>query len=101
MRVEPKPRWSAPNANWRAAWNAGKPEPASSTRNCMSENLHKRLSQALGPQDNCPSLDRLIELLDGPNKTEAEAHVASCAHCASEIALFREFQEPIIRPNEK
>lgn len=66
----------------------------------MSENSNKRVSQALSHTGDCPALDQLIDLLS-QNDAATAAHVGSCAHCATEIALFREFQEPVLRPEEK
>lgn len=71
----------------------------------MSENSNLRVSQAFGEGDDCPTLDELIDRTSGKNgdqpRLQAEAHVAACPHCATELALFREFQEPAIRPEEK
>ena len=66
----------------------------------MSENSNQRVSQALSHTGDCPALDRLIDLLSQKNAATV-AHLDSCAHCTTEIALFREFQEPVIRPEEK
>ena len=60
----------------------------------------KIVSQALRRGEDCPALDELIERL-AANDREVESHVAGCAHCTTEMALFREFQEPAIRPEEK
>ena len=71
----------------------------------MNENSNKRVSQALSHGGDCPALDELIDLTSGKNgeerRLQAEAHVAGCAHCATELALFREFEEPHLRPEEK
>lgn len=71
----------------------------------MSENVNKKILPALRPSDACPSLDELIDLTSGQRgeqrRHEAEAHVAGCAHCATELALFREFQEPSVQAEEK
>ena len=66
----------------------------------MNENSNKRVSQALSAGEDCPSLDELIERMSKQD-SQTEAHVAKCAHCATELALFREFQEPHLRPEEK
>lgn len=75
----------------------------------MNENSNKspnhRMSQALGAGEDCPSLEQLIDLTAGRNgeerRLEAEAHVAGCAHCGTELALYREFEQPEIRADEK
>ncbi len=66
----------------------------------MSENSNKKVSQALQPGDDCPPLDELIDLADKLDHN-FKAHLAGCAHCATELALFREFQEPVLRLQEK
>ncbi len=71
----------------------------------MNNDSNQRMSQAFGEGGDCPALDELIELTSGNNgdqlRLKAEAHVAACPHCATELALFREFQEPALRPEEK
>ena len=66
----------------------------------MDYNSNKITSQALGQGEECPALDHLIELLSIKNAA-TEAHVASCAHCTTELALFREFEQPAVRTDEK
>ena len=71
----------------------------------MNENSNQKVSQALKPDESCPSLDELIGLTSGKEgdlrRLEVEAHAAGCAHCSTELALFREFDQPTIRPEEK
>lgn len=66
----------------------------------MSENSNKKVSQALRSGDDCPSLEELIELT-GKHDRNIEAHVGGCAHCTTELALFRGFLDPALRPEEK
>ena len=66
----------------------------------MNENSNKKVSQALKSGEDCPSLDELIGLM-ARQDAGADAHVAACPHCATELALFREFEEPHLRPEEK
>ena len=53
----------------------------------------------------CAAIDELALLLDGRRGEElqrrAEAHVAGCLHCQTELALLREFESPAIRPEEQ
>lgn len=71
----------------------------------MKENSNQKVSQALKPGESCPSLDELIDLISGKSgeqrRLEAEAHSSACAHCTTELALFREFEQPTIRVEEK
>ncbi len=69
----------------------------------MSDHSEKAL-RALGPGDDCPPLDELVggsaDQLSADRRREVEAHVAGCAFCTAELALFHEFQEPASRPEE-
>jgi hypothetical protein len=71
-----------------------------SKRDRVSNNTNKIVSQALGPQPGCPGLDQLVESLSVPN-SETQAHLASCPHCTTELALFQQFQEESPAPREK
>lgn len=57
------------------------------------------------PREDCPALDELIEFTSGARgkekQTETEAHLASCSHCTTELALFREFEQPSMRGDEQ
>jgi hypothetical protein len=64
-----------------------------------------RDAHPFGPYEDCPALDELIDLTSGAQgkakQAEAEAHVAACAHCTTELALFREFDQPSMLDEEK
>jgi len=70
----------------------------------MSESFNKRLSDALDRTSDCPALDDLLDLLAGrkgeEDRVRAEAHATACAHCSTEVALFREFENATPRPEE-
>jgi len=70
----------------------------------MSESINKRITDALGETSDCPALDRLLDLLASregeDNRARAEAHATACAHCSTELALFREFENATPRPEE-
>lgn len=63
------------------------------------------LSQVLGSSEECFPLDRLVTAIEGKCGSEeqasAERHLAACPHCEAELALFREFESPEIRPEER
>lgn len=50
-------------------------------------------------------LDELTVAIEGRQGEErrrlAEAHLSCCAHCQTELALFREFETPRSRPDER
>lgn len=70
----------------------------------MSDHSEKAL-RALSPGEECPSLDELVGgragQLGADRRREVEVHVAGCAYCTTELALFRQFQEPAVRPEEQ
>ncbi len=51
------------------------------------------LKQALGPRKDCLSLEAIEACADEKAPAEFTQHLASCAHCQAELALFRSFQE--------
>ena len=63
-------------------------------------NSNQKVSQALAHTGDCPALDQLIELLAAKDPA-TEAHLGACPHCTTELALYREFQQPAVRPEEK
>ena len=63
-------------------------------------NSNEKVAQGFTHTGDCPALDQLIDLLSAKDPA-TEAHLAGCAHCTNEIALFREFEQPAVRPNEK
>jgi len=71
----------------------------------MANNTANDLAQALNGGDECPSVDDLVMRIDGQLggklRGEAESHLAGCAHCQAELALFREFTSSAARPEEQ
>jgi hypothetical protein len=60
-------------------------------------NAFQRTSQCLG-------IDELVTALDGADeqhKRQVESHIAECAHCRTELALFRGFESAQVRPEEQ
>jgi hypothetical protein len=64
-----------------------------------------KLGAVFGPTQDCLDIGELTLVLEGRRGTQAQsmtkAHVAACAYCATELALFREFESPAIRPDEQ
>lgn len=53
---------------------------------------------------DCLTLDELVTALEGTDpdeKLQAEAHLATCAHCRTELNLFRSFEAGEVRPDER
>ncbi len=71
----------------------------------MRTNDTNALSGVLGSSDECLPLDRLVTAIEGERGSEAQAsakkHLAECPYCQTELALFREFESPEIRPAER
>jgi hypothetical protein len=52
----------------------------------------------------CLEIDELVGVLDGADeqhKRRVESHIAGCAHCRTELALFRGFESAVVRPEEQ
>jgi hypothetical protein len=62
------------------------------------------LIKALRPGPECLPIEVLARLIDQQPESrdlDAQRHLAECAHCRSELALFGEFEMGTIRPEEK
>jgi hypothetical protein len=63
------------------------------------------LSQLLGSSEECLPFDQLVTAIEGKRGSEEQAsakkHLAACPYCEAELALFREFESPEIRPQER
>src|SRR5579871_2729048 len=63
------------------------------------------LAKMLGPTGDCMPLDELVMRLEQPEGSEVrrqcEQHIASCAFCSSELALFRQFESAEPGPGER
>jgi hypothetical protein len=70
----------------------------------MAENENSTLKQIFGASTACPPIDVLSGLLQRSEgdveRRRAEAHVAECPHCRTEISLLREFEAGVVRPDE-
>ena len=68
-------------------------------------NERQILKAALGRTSQCLSVEVLAAIADEPSRArtsmQARQHLGECAHCQSELALFREFQEAEARPAER
>ena len=66
---------------------------------------HETLKSMLQAGPDCPSVEVLASRMDLPaesaERREVDAHVATCAHCRTELALLREFESGTVRPEEK
>jgi hypothetical protein len=67
--------------------------------------MEKDLTSLLQPSAECSELAETITMLDGTRGQErqlnCQQHVAACAYCSSQLALFREFDSAEPRPEEK
>ena len=63
------------------------------------------LKRALGATGACPSIEALGRYADGSMEPTArpsvESHIAACAHCRTELALFKEFRSETLLPPEE
>jgi hypothetical protein len=71
----------------------------------MANDTANHVAQALSGGDECPSIDDLVMRMDrelgDKLRGEAESHLAGCAHCQAELALFRDFSSSSARPEER
>ena len=71
----------------------------------MDKKASDSLINAFGPGPACPPLDELFAMVDGSlgstQQSQAETHVATCAHCAAELSLLADFQSSAPRPDEQ
>jgi hypothetical protein len=67
----------------------------------MSENLKRALSST----PSCPDIEQLGQyadgLIDAATRHKVESHIAECHYCKTELALLREFEEAVVRPEEQ
>lgn len=66
---------------------------------------HETLKSMLQAGPDCPSVGVLASRMDLPaesaERRAVDAHVATCAHCRTELAMLREFESGTVRPEEK
>jgi hypothetical protein len=55
---------------------------------------------ALGPGPQCPPVEELARILSANPPTEVSNHVASCAHCQTEVHLLQTFESGNVNPAE-
>lgn len=70
----------------------------------QDSNQRQILKAALSRTSQCLPVEILAaiaeERVDAGTNLQAREHLSGCAHCQSELALFREFQEAEARPGE-
>jgi hypothetical protein len=58
--------------------------------------MDRNLSDLLGPSPQCIPIDEMVVSLEAPAGSEmrrqCEHHLASCANCSTELALYRQFE---------
>ncbi len=71
----------------------------------MADSKGKAWGAMFGPTADCMELEELTRSLDGrlgeDRKRLAKTHVAECAHCRTELALFSEFDGPTLQAGEQ
>ena len=71
----------------------------------MSPADRNKIAAAFGPTPDCTAIEDLAPALEGMRGEEVrqrtQAHVDQCAFCQTELALFRQFESPNIRPEER
>ncbi len=71
----------------------------------MMDDRSRNISEAFGPGADCPSIEDLVLNIEGlrglDTRRSAESHVAQCAYCETELAMYREFVSPEPRPDER
>ena len=63
------------------------------------------LKRTLGATPACPRIEELGRYAEGtmesPARASVESHIAACAHCQTELALFKEFRSETLLPSEE
>lgn len=71
----------------------------------MKNDDAQAFSEIFSATDECLPIDELIFRLEGHKGSEirssTETHLAACLRCEAELALYREFQSPEVREEEK
>lgn len=71
----------------------------------MANDPANPISCAFGPTADCPPLDELLIQMEGRQgafaRETTESHLKVCSYCTNELAMFREFESPEVRPEEQ